>query len=178
MTTAIKTAGTPTTTSMTNALQWFPGYGSGVSAADLATIDAAIVNDQGNVRTNYGPFGLDGNGILTLPGGRGQIKLLPGDWVIVDKSGWPIVVSGNVLPTTLTLTGTTNSTKTLTVTTSAWLADWNIGMVISGSAGDIPTATPTTITAISLDGKTITMSAAATGSNAGQTITAGTWTHS
>ena len=173
----IKTAGTKTTTTYANALQFLPGYGSGMSAADVAAINLAIVNDQGNVRSNYGPFGFDGgSGILTLPGGRGQIKLLPGDWIAVDPSGWPVVVSGNVLPKTLTLTGTTNGTTKLVVTTSALAAGWTIGMALAGSSADITAGT--TITAMSLDGLTITMSAAATGSNAGETITAGSWTHS
>jgi hypothetical protein len=174
----IKTAGTAATNSYTNALQYLPGYGSGASAADLATIALAIVNDQGNIRSNSTSLsGLDvGAGVLTLPGGRGKIKLLPGDWIMVDPSGWPIVVSGNVLPKTLTLTGSTATSKTLTVTTSAITAGWTIGMVLAAAQNDIPAAT--TITAISSNGLTITMSAAATGTNAGQTITAGTWTHS
>lgn len=36
---------------------------------------------------------LGSGGLLRLPGGRGTIKLLPGDVVAVDNTGWPIVVS-------------------------------------------------------------------------------------
>ena len=40
------------------------------------------------------PDFLTKNGMFNFPGGRGQIKLLPGDRVGVDASGWPIIVSG------------------------------------------------------------------------------------
>ncbi len=175
MTTFIKTAGTASTTTYALALRWLPGYNSGHTPADLATMATALLNDQGNVRSIYPGFD-EGTGILTLPGGRGRIQLLTNDWLMIDPSGWPIVISANVLPRTLTRTGTTNATTTLTVTLSALNAGWTVGMTLAAAEADIPAGT--TITAISIDGLTITMSAAATGSNAGQTITAGSWTHS
>lgn len=34
------------------------------------------------------------DGMLHVPGGRGTLKLLPGDIVAIDNLGWPILVSG------------------------------------------------------------------------------------
>ena len=39
------------------------------------------------------PGGFSKNGELYLPGGRGIIRLKPGDYIGVDHYGWPIVVS-------------------------------------------------------------------------------------
>ncbi len=72
--------------------------------------------------------------------------------------------------TSSTVTGTTHGTKTLdTLSVNVLQAGWNVGMAISSSAGDIPAGT--TITAIAADGKSCTLSNAATGSNAGDTLT-------
>jgi len=60
-----------------------------LSKAALATASPTYV-----VFIRRPPPALDRNGILTLPGGRGQIKLLPGDIVAIDNLGWVIVVSG------------------------------------------------------------------------------------
>lgn len=89
---ATKTAGTTASTSLT-ALKFLPGYGSGMSAADIAAISLAIKNDQ-NVSRPLVPESFSANGKLYIPGGRGILTCLPGDYVCVDPvSGWPVLVS-------------------------------------------------------------------------------------
>lgn len=99
------TLGSTTTTALT-ALAWQPG---GLATADIATIQLAILSD-GNVTVGSGqwsqsdyplgyiyPGALDNNrGILTIPN-RGQLKLLPGDVIAVDRSGWPILIGSYAL---------------------------------------------------------------------------------
>ncbi len=171
----VKTLGTLATTTL-HGQQWPGRYGaSSISDADIAAIAAAILLDNDPSQPLPGAFSR--MGLLYVPN-RGVLKLLDGDWAAYSPSGFPYLIPRIDLPGTLTLTGTTNTTTTLTVTTSALAAGWRIGTVLTGSAGDIPTSPATTIAAISSDGLTITLSAAATGSNAGQTITAGNLTHS
>jgi hypothetical protein len=86
---ATKTAGTNATTSLT-ALQFKPGLGSGMSAADIATIEQAIVGDNRAGPVIGGRF--DSSGILYLPAERGFIIPKPGDWIVVDNRGWPMIV--------------------------------------------------------------------------------------
>jgi hypothetical protein len=77
------------------AVTFLPGYGSGISAADIATIANNIKRQQsqGSVPLII-PGAFPGDGHLYLPGNRGVIQLLPGDIVAVDTNwGWPIVVS-------------------------------------------------------------------------------------
>src|ERR1700676_4955081 len=62
--------------------------GSYSAPADIATANAAIYS-YGNTTINTA---LNGNE-LTLPDGRGTIRLRPGDSVMWDSTGWPIVVS-------------------------------------------------------------------------------------
>ena len=86
-----KTLGTNATNSLT-AVQFLPGYGSGVSASDVAAINNAIKDDQGNAHSRWpGAFDMS-SGRLMIPN-RGFLQLLPGDWVGVDNQGWPIIVS-------------------------------------------------------------------------------------
>ena len=100
---ATLTAGTKLTTSLT-ALQWNP---AGVSVADLATINAAIRNP---VTGAYGASAARGpyieNGILYLPNRQSSVPadmsmivLQPGDWIMVDGAGWPIVVPNAIFST-------------------------------------------------------------------------------
>jgi hypothetical protein len=86
---ATKTAGTNATNSLT-ALPFLPGLGSGMAAADIATIEQAIVGDNRSGPKIGGRF--DSSGILYLPGERGWIACQPGDYVMVDNRGWPFVV--------------------------------------------------------------------------------------
>ncbi len=88
---ATTTLGTNATTSLTS-LIFKPGYGSGMAAADIATIANLIRDDQGNVR-KYVPGAFSADGQLVIPN-RGILKILPGDYVGVDATtGWPILVS-------------------------------------------------------------------------------------
>jgi hypothetical protein len=87
---ATKTLGTTATTTLT-AIAYLQG-GSGIAAADAATIRSYIKDDQ----TNGAPVwqgGFDVSGLLYVPN-RGVLKILPGDWIGVDTvTGWPILVS-------------------------------------------------------------------------------------
>ena len=88
---ATRTLGTNTTNSLT-ALPFAFGYNSGMSAADIATINLAIKNQNaGNPISE--PSRFTAEGVLYLPEKKGFIKLAPGDYVGVDAAGWPIVVS-------------------------------------------------------------------------------------
>lgn len=86
---ATKTAGTNANNSCI-ALQFLPGLGSGMSAADIATMNQAIVA----INRTLGPVGgrFDSSGILILPDSRGTIQMRPGDWLLIDNVGWPFVV--------------------------------------------------------------------------------------
>ena len=171
----VKTGGTLATTTLSGQ-QWPGQYGAtSISDADIASIATAIFNDGDYPQPLVGAFSR--MGLLYVPN-RGILKMHDGDWAMYDPSGFPYLIPRISMPTTLTRTGTTNTTTTLTVTVSALTAGWRVGTVLTSADADIPTSPPTTIAAISSDGLTITLSAAATGSNAGQTITAGNFTHS
>lgn len=168
---ATLTAGTATTTNLV-ALQYPSFSRTTFSEADIAAINALIINDQDPALVWPGAF--TRGGLLFIPN-RGVLKMLPGDWVAVTPEGWPILLTDNVLATTSALTGTdVINTNILTVTTSANVAGWSIGGIVAGTG--IPAATK--ITNISTDGLTITMSANATSSNAGTAITFGSFVHS
>lgn len=84
---ATKTMGTNGTTTLPFALQWQPG---GLSPADLATLTAHIKAD--NAFGNIEPRAVE-MGQLFLPKKRGVIRLLPGDWIAVGTTGWPILIA-------------------------------------------------------------------------------------
>lgn len=88
------TLGTTGHTSLT-AIKYLPGYGSGMAAADIATIALAIKNDMVNGNPVY-PQAFSANGLLYIPN-RGFLQMLPGDYVGVDETGWPILVSKNAI---------------------------------------------------------------------------------
>ncbi len=84
--------GTNANDSLEPAIAFKPGYGSGMSAADIAAMALAIKDDP-NVAHPVYPNAFSSNGILYVPN-RGQLQMLPGDVVGVDPiSGWPILVS-------------------------------------------------------------------------------------
>ena len=87
---ATKTLGTNATNSLT-ALPFAFGYNSGMSAADIATVNIAIKSQNAFAEIAGSHFTAEG--VLYLPGRKGFIKLAPGDYVGVDSAGWPIVVS-------------------------------------------------------------------------------------
>ena len=178
---AVKTLGTNLTTTL-KAIQFPAGYSGGAAAllaADVASIANSILTDETPRRSWVqkilaGAFGYFG--LLYIPQ-RGVLKVLPGDWVAVDPTGWPILIGKRALPTTLTATGNTH-TSTLVdgLSTNVLNIGWSAGMIISSSNADIPANTH--IQTIAIDGLSLTLSAAATGSNNGGTLTAGSWTHS
>jgi hypothetical protein len=80
-------------TTANNSLASLPfkyGYGSGMSAADIAAINNAIKSD--NAAQKLVPGAFSANGLLRIPG-RGVLQIVPGDYVGVDSAGWPILVS-------------------------------------------------------------------------------------
>lgn len=88
---ATKTLGTNATTSLNPALMFTPA----MAAADQAAMGVAVKDDQ-NVAHPTIPDSFTYNGFLYVPG-RGKLLLLPGDWVGVDSTGWPILVSANAI---------------------------------------------------------------------------------
>lgn len=89
---ATVTLGTTAQTSLT-AKKFLPGYGSGMSAADIAAI-ANLIKDDINIAHPLIPASFGSNGMLYVPN-RGILKILPGDYVGVDSQGFPILVSAN-----------------------------------------------------------------------------------
>lgn len=85
------TMGTTAQTSLNPSKKFLNGIGgSGISAADLASINLAIKDDLGNAHAIV-PGALSSMG-LVIPN-RGILKVLPGDYIGVDSAGWPILVS-------------------------------------------------------------------------------------
>lgn len=87
---ALKTFGSAATTTLA-ALPW----NSQASQADVALIAANILDDK-NVAHPIYPGAFQHNGLLFIPN-RGSLKLLPGDYVAYDSTGWPILVSANAI---------------------------------------------------------------------------------
>jgi hypothetical protein len=88
---ATKTLGTNATTTLT-ALSFQRG---GLAAADIATIQQDILNDLVNGNPIW-PGAFSSMGLLYVPN-RGILQVLPGDYVGVDATGWPILVSANAI---------------------------------------------------------------------------------
>ena len=83
---ATRTLGTAATTTLT-ALQ----YVNGMVPADLATMNAGILNDK--VGMPPFPNCFQTNGTLLIPN-RGILTLIPGDFVAFDPAtGFPILLS-------------------------------------------------------------------------------------
>jgi hypothetical protein len=91
---AVLTLGTTANNSIAKALPYLPGYGSGMAAADIATLNNAILNDQNRLARVGGAFTSAGQ--LFIPN-RGVLQVLPGDYVGVDTRGWPILLSAETI---------------------------------------------------------------------------------
>lgn len=63
--------------------------------ADVATIQQGILDDL-NVAHPIFPGAWSRDGVLIVPN-RGFLKVLPGDYVAIDSTGWPILVSANAI---------------------------------------------------------------------------------
>lgn len=71
--------------------------GADMLDADIATIAQSIKDDLLGGFALTVPGAWSRNGQLFIPN-RGVLRVLPGDVVMVDtNSGWPILVSGNVI---------------------------------------------------------------------------------
>lgn len=98
---ATKTLGTNANNTLTAI-----NFSKALSAADIAAIAAAILDDRsvdsGQPATSAPsakpvfPGAFSQSGLLTIPN-RGILQVLPGDWVGVDANGWPILVSANAI---------------------------------------------------------------------------------
>ena len=89
---ATGTMGTTGTTSLVSINGWNPQ----TAIADIASIEA-LIKQQANPAHYIEPGNFSPSGTLHLPGGRGIIRLKPGDYIGVDHNGWPIVVSSQSL---------------------------------------------------------------------------------
>lgn len=88
---ATRTLGTNATTSLT-AVLYAPGYGSGLLPADIATINNGIKDDINPAHPLVGGGAFTVQGQLFVPN-RGFLNILPGDFVAIDSTGWPILLS-------------------------------------------------------------------------------------
>jgi len=88
---ATQTVGTDATTTLTGVT-----FAKSLSAADVATIQQGIKNDQINGFPTYpGAFSLQG--LLYVPN-RGVLKVLDGDVIAWDpETGWPILISADAV---------------------------------------------------------------------------------
>jgi len=104
---AIVTLGTNANNSITNAMLAPPATASlnvvdasvppVFNAADYATIDIAILDDLNPAHPIYGPTcGLTRDGRLYVPN-RGFLLVRAGDYIGVDSTGWPILVSARAI---------------------------------------------------------------------------------
>lgn len=84
---ALKTLGTAATTT----LPAFVVNANDFITADIATLKTSIKDDQTNGNPIW-PGSYERQGLLFIPN-RGVLKCLPGDYIGVDASGWPILLS-------------------------------------------------------------------------------------
>ncbi len=85
---ALLTGGTNAATSL-GALLWGPA----ISPANVALFNVAVLDDQNVAHPQWPGALIPTSGLLSIPN-RGTLKVLPGDYVMVDATtGWPILVS-------------------------------------------------------------------------------------
>lgn len=74
--------------------------GTSVTLSQAATASASGVAILFSRLSGPPPMGVElGSQQLVVPN-RGILKILPGDYVAIDNTGWPILVSGNAVGTT------------------------------------------------------------------------------
>jgi len=76
-----------------------PGSTSNLTMSNNATTSSAstglvFVRLANTLAEDLIPIGNFSQGILHMPGGRGFLKVLAGDIVAIDNTGWPILLSG------------------------------------------------------------------------------------
>ncbi len=85
---ALLTGGTSATSSL-GALLWGPA----ISVANVALFSTAVLDDINPAHSHWPGALIPTTGLLSIPN-RGTLKILPGDYVMVDATtGWPILVS-------------------------------------------------------------------------------------
>lgn len=93
---ALLTGGTAATTTL-KALLVGGAMGAGTALRDVGSWNA-LVKGQNAAAKQDQTTSFDLTGRLFLPGKRGVIQCLPGDYIMVDPtSGWPIVVSSQAI---------------------------------------------------------------------------------
>ena len=151
---ALKTLGTNATTSLT-AYQQSPG-GLSVGSGIDAQMRNSIKNDVINKNPLWpGPLGakIDGNNNRIYIPNRGHITILPGDWIAIDSTGWPILLSKNAVAnaawTKLQISGDSYSMGTTLTTSlnafnqnSATLAQTDLGNLNNAIKNDLVNTTP------------------------------------
>lgn len=90
---ATRTLGTNATSSLT-AILWAHSA-AGILPADLATVAQGIKDDL-IIRHPIYPGAFSANGELFIPN-RGVLKVFAGDFVAIDSTGWPILISKNAI---------------------------------------------------------------------------------
>jgi hypothetical protein len=93
---ALVTIGTNATITWSG-VQWL----SSLAPADIASINN-VIKGQGTLNLVQAASGFANNGILTYPDGRGQVKLVPGDWIMITSTGFPVVVSNRAVVADMT----------------------------------------------------------------------------
>ena len=99
---ALKTLGTNANNTL-SAIKFLHG----MTVADLATLNAAILNDGSQAGGGalakaapsakpIWPGALSTSGKLYIPN-RGVLQVLDGDWIGYDANGWPILISANAI---------------------------------------------------------------------------------
>lgn len=87
---ALLTLGTNATTSL-SALKFLPGQGT-MNPQDVGTL-SNMIRGQNAVQARTNAY-FSSDGLLRIPGGRGVLQVLPGDYVGVDATtGWPVLIS-------------------------------------------------------------------------------------
>lgn len=83
---ALLTIGTNATTTLSG-FQW-----KADNPTTNAALIAAAVKSQGTVQKPVpGAFAVDG--FLYLPTGRGVLRAVPGDWIVIGSTGMPFIMS-------------------------------------------------------------------------------------
>jgi hypothetical protein len=100
-----KTLGTNATTTLSAIV--YANDGAGLLPADIATISNSIKDDLTNKHPTW-PGAFTRAGLLYIPN-RGVLQVRPGDYVAVDATGWPILVSANAIASSSPATSWTHS---------------------------------------------------------------------
>ena len=104
---ALGTLGTNATTTLSALVQGTGTTGASASVVNIALLNAAIKDDINPSHPRW-PTAYSQQGLLMIPN-RGILKVLPGDYIAVDATGWPILVSANAIASSNPATSWTHS---------------------------------------------------------------------